>query len=165
MSKIRKRRKVAALHIQKPSTRRTFMAHISLFHSGAEEGSAPYGRVNLRSIVAGAGGAFVRLLDSDGNPAPFSYSCDPPGSINEDDAREIASNLQRGKSSGTVRSCDWRLIPESAGGSEAPSRFLVQRPGQGGHHADRPPCPGARWERIGDSYRWVVELGSLTELV
>ncbi len=140
------------------------MVHILLFLSGAEEGATPVGRVNLRSVVAGPGGSFSRLLDDDGSPAPFAFTCEPPGSLNDDDAREVAGALQRGKQSGSLRAYEWRLAPERPGG-EAPTRFLVSRLGQGGHHADRPPCPGARWERVGDGYRWLIELANLGELV
>jgi hypothetical protein len=142
------------------------MVYILLLPAGAEEGAAPIGRVNLRSVVvAPGGGGFTRLLEADGNPAPFAFTCEPPGALNEDEAREVAGALQRGKLAGSLRAYEWRLAPERPGGGEAPTRFLVYRAGQGGHHADRPPCPGARWERIGDSHRWVVELTSLGELV
>ena len=141
------------------------MVYVLLLPVGAGEGAAPAGRVNLRSVVVAPSGAgFTRLLDDDGSPAPFAFSCEPPGVVNEDEAREVAGALQRGKLSGSLRSYDWRLAPERPGGAAA-TRFLVSRSGQGGHHADRSPCPGARWERVGDGYRWVVEFSGLDELV
>src|SRR5438045_2950623 len=121
------------------------MTRVALFSRDAEATAGPVGRVNLRSIVAGPGDTFARQADPDGNPAPFSFACDPPGTISEDEAREIAGALQRGKAEGSLRGYDWRLIPERPGAGEAPTRFLVRRAGQGGHHADRPPCAEARW--------------------
>lgn len=125
------------------------MVHVLLLPAGAGEGAAPVGRVLLRSVVAAPGGAgFTRLLDDDGSPTPFAFGCEPPGAVNEDEAREVAGALQRGKTSGGLRAYDWRLAPRRPGGGTA-TRFLVYRSGQGGHHADRPPCAGARWSASG----------------
>src|SRR4051812_23303004 len=99
------------------------MVYVLLFRSDAEEGAAPVGRVNLRSVVAAPGGAFTRVLDEDGDAAPFSFNCEPPGSLNEDEAREVAGALQRGKLNGSLRAYAWRLAPERQGGGDAPTRF------------------------------------------